>query len=435
VEEVFEAIVVGAGMFGSAAAKYLGLAGCRTLLIGPAEPAAGTEADRYSFGAYFDEARITRRLGWDDVWGALDARSLDRYQRIEAESGVRFFHECGSLVLMATSIARRTSQILARCQGSGIAVERASAEELGAAFPALSLPPLEEGEFEGLLERSRAGYVNPRRLVEAQLALATKASVLLRRAAVTDVRFDRGAGRWRLQASGLDGEHEAWAEKVLVATGAFTNHNGVLPADLELALHAFTEPNLLFEVPDAQLPELRRLPPVVSVDPEDTGERNASVYLLPPIRYPDGKWYIRIGPGMQPIVRELRSAEEMTAWYARQRISSRQERFLTRMARTLLPGFEPASVRHSCCIIEKTPSRYPYIGGLAGFPGLSLAVGGNGHGARGSDEIGRLAAATVLAEGWSSPVPRETFTPMLAADAPDPGEGRAGFLTPPFGLC
>lgn len=420
-------------MFGSAAAKYLSRGGASVLVIGPAEPARGAPISQHAFGAYADEARITRRLGWDEVWGATDSRSLERFHGIEAESGMTFFHECGSLVLMAKSIERRTTAILNQCDAEGIAVKRATGDDLRLEFPELRLPPL-AGGVEGLLERKQAGYLNPRQLVKAQLALAVAAGAQLQRAAVTAIRKDEVSGLWRLQVEGEGGSRRISAARVLVATGAFTNHNNVLPAGRELALHAFTEPNLLFEIGDSQLERLRCLPPVVTVDPEDTGNANTSVYLLPPVRYPDGKWYMRIGPGMQPIVQELHSVGEMTSWYTRQKITAQQAEFLTAMMRMLVPGLVPVSVHEACCIIDKTPSRYPYIGHMDEDETFTVAIGGNGHGARGSDEIGRLASTVVLDLPWDSPIPQQVFSPRMASGAHH-GQDRPDFLKPPFGLC
>lgn len=421
-------------MFGSAAAKHLSRAGADVLVIGPTEPDGSAPVSQHAFGAYLDEARITRRLGWDPVWGTTDARSLERFRNIEAESGVGFFHECGSLVLMAKAIEHRTNEILRQCDAVGIAVERTSDEALRREFSELGLPPL-AGGIEGLLEREQAGYLNPRKLVKAQLVLAMAAGGRLLRAAVTAIRKDEACGLWRLQVEGDGCSIQIGAEKVLVATGALTNHNNVLPADRKLALYVFTEPNLLFEVGDAQLERLRRLPAVVTVDPEDSGYANMSLYMLPPIRYPDGKWYMRIGPGMQPIVQELRTVGEMTSWYAQQRITPQQTEFLTIMMQMLVPDLKPASVRAACCIIEKTPSRYPYIGHIVEDESLTVAIGGNGHGARGSDEIGRLASTVVLGHAWNCPIPQEVFLPMAApADTQRSCSGQ-GFLKPPFGLC
>ncbi|MEU1228007.1 hypothetical protein [Streptomyces sp. NPDC005828] len=67
------------------------------------------------------------------------------------------------------------------------------------------------------------------------------------------------------------------------------------------------------------------------------------------------------------------------------------------MTRTLLPGLVPVSVCGACRVVVKTRSRYPYIGRL-GENGLYVAVDGNGHGARGRDEIGRLASTVVLGQ-------------------------------------
>jgi len=429
--DLYEVAVVGAGMFGSAAAKHLSCAGADVVVIGPGEPESDTTVS--AIGAYYDEARISRRLGWDRVWGTLDTRSLERFRNIEIESGICFFRECGSLVLMPRSVGEQMSIMLRQCEADGIEIERASDKVIRREFPGLRPPPL-AGGTEGLLERKQAGYLNPRRLVEAQLALSEAAGGTLVREVVTAVRKDAEAGLWRLQLGGPGQTGEISAQKVLVATGALTNYNSVLPANVQLALHAFTEPNLLLEVVGEQLARLNRLPTVVTVDPLDSGNANMSMYLVPPIRYPDGKWYMRIGPGMQPIVRELRTADEAVAWYRQQKVTAEQAEFLLAMMRMVLPGLKPASLAVSCCIIEKTVSGYPYIGHINDDESLTVAVGGNGHGGRGSDEIGRLAATLVLGKRWESPIPQEVFRPIPAHAGLTGNRERQKFLSPPFGL-
>lgn len=424
-------MVIGAGMFGAAAAKYLSYAGVDVLVVGPAEPGPGEPIDERSFGAHFDEARITRRVGWDPVWQNTDARSLDRFRDIEDESGITFFHECGSLILIAKSIARRTDDMVRQCQDDAITVDRMAGDALRRELPELSLPPL-PGGAEGLLERKHAGYLNPRQLVRAQLSLTETAGGHLLRAAVIGVRKERH--RWRLLVDEAGRRFEVTARRILVATGALTNQNEVLPPGLRLALHVFTEPNLLFQVRDEQLEQFRYLPTVVTIDPDDSGNDNTSVYLVPPIRYPDGNWYVRIGPGMQPIVAELTSTDEMVSWCARQRITEEQREFLTSMVRMHLPGLRPAAVREACCLIDKTPTRYPFIGHIGEDDTLTVAVGGNGHGARGSDEIGRLASTVVLGQPWNWPIPQETFRPLTAQDE-QACYRAAEFHKPPFGLC
>ncbi|WP_306333124.1 FAD-binding oxidoreductase [Streptomyces sp. KL118A] len=429
---VHDVIVVGAGMFGSAAAKYLGRAGADTLIVGPAEPQRLDAAVGLpDFGAHYDESRIARCLGWDRFWGTADTRSTARYRDIEAESGIGFFTECGSLALVSAAQGDRTEAMLRAAGDDGVAVERMPAAELRREFPALRAPSL-TGGVEGLLERKDAGRLDPRRLVRAQLELALSSGARLVRGAVTSLHRQERTGHWKVRVQDDDGGFHAEAETVLLATGSLINHSDALPARHAVDLQVFTEPNLLFEVADDHLDRLRHLPTVVIIDPDDTGDGNLSAYLIPPLRYPDGKWYARIGPAMQPVVRELRTAEEIHSWYAQQRITKEQSAFLNRMAHLLLPGLEPVSVREACCVVDKTRTRYPYIGHLDADRTLSVVVGGNGHGARGSDEIGRLAATVVLDEPWDFPVPRGTLAPVPAR--PD-DTCRAGYLQPPFGLC
>ncbi|GAA0421860.1 FAD-binding oxidoreductase [Streptomyces luteireticuli] len=428
-----DVVVIGAGMFGSAAAKYLSRAGADIVVVGPPEPTRPAVAGLADIGAYHDESRIARCLGWDRFWGTVDTRSTARYREIEAESGVGFFRECGALAVISLSLRQHTGAMLRAGEDDGVAVERMSAADLRRTFPVLHVPPM-AGGIEGLLERRNAGYLAPRQLVRAQLRLAVASGARLLRGTVTSLRRDERAGRWRVRLEPAEGGSPAsvTAERVLVAAGSLVNHSRALPLPHQLDLRVFTEPNLLFEVGGDQLRQLEGLPTIVTIDPEDTGNDNHSAYLIPPVRYPDGRWYLRIGPAMQPIVHELRTAQDAHRWHARQRTTPEQAAFLTRMTRTLLPGLEPLRIREACCVVDKTPSRYPYIGHLDDRT-LTVAVGGNGHGARGSDEIGRLAATTALNQPWDFPLPQQTFTPTTtAADAPP---DRPDYLRPPFGLC
>jgi glycine/D-amino acid oxidase-like deaminating enzyme len=406
--------IVGTGMFGAAAAKYLSREGLRVVAVGPAEPTGDQPVDQHAFAAHYDQGRICRRLGWDPVWAYLDARSLERFRGIEADSGIDFFSDCGSLILIAKSIRARTDKILSQAVDDDVRVERMAQDALGRTFPMLGLPQI-TGGVEGLFEPTGAGLLNPRRLVSAQLALATDVGATVVRGAVVATQKRRGV--WRLQVNSELGHSEIRAKSLLIATGALTNHNGLLPQDSLLAMQAHTEPNLFFEVNEPPSSGIWNLPPVVTVDPDDVGNANKSTYMIPPVRYPDGKWYTRIGPGMQPFVYRLATAAEMIDWYRAQRVTPEQFQFLS-----------------AACIVEKTVTGYPYIGFLDDDETLAVAVGGNGHGARGSDEIGRLAALTMAGKPLDCPLPGDTFTPVTESD-PRAVWNKSSKLKPPFGLC
>lgn len=100
---MYDFVIVGAGLVGSAAAKYICKLspGSRVCLVGPNEPSKQErtlESGRRVFGAHDDEGRITRTLGTNSVWAKLANRSIKRYRAIERESGVSFFSEVCTMV-------------------------------------------------------------------------------------------------------------------------------------------------------------------------------------------------------------------------------------------------------------------------------------------------------------------------------------------------
>ncbi len=428
----FDVAVVGAGMFGSAAAKYLSRWSQRVVAIAPGKPDfAANSHSTLVFGAHHDESRIVRRLGWDEIWAATDSRSANRLRDIERESGIKVFEECGSLVLIAGSISARSDAIVSRSAADNIIVSRLAESDLKGKFPHLSVPPL-AGGIEGLFEEKLAGYLNPRRMVEAQLAIAQKSGATVLTGTVVSAEKCASHPLWRLAVRVADKTVEVLACNVLVATGVFTNFSPFLTSN-PLDIRMYSEPNLLFEIREDDVARYRRMPCVVLVDPEDCGADNLSFYLVPPIQYPDGRWYMRIGPGMQPVVEELHTSRAMIDWYFHQSINYAQEALLTRLFRLVLPDLEPVSSRHACCVIDKTPTHSFYIGKV-GDRSVNVVVGGNGHGARGSDEIGRLAALAVLEREWDFPVGQRAFSPLFKSQA----SGKfcyEGYLQPPFGLC
>ena len=75
--ERFRFIVIGRGMMGAAAARYLSKWTDGIALIGPGEPADYGRHDGV-FASHYDEARITRTIDPDPVWARLANRSIER---------------------------------------------------------------------------------------------------------------------------------------------------------------------------------------------------------------------------------------------------------------------------------------------------------------------------------------------------------------------
>ena len=116
------------------------------------------------------------------------------------------------------------------------------------------------------------------------------------------------------------------------------------------------------------------------------------LYCLPPIKYPDGQWYIKIGTGDFP--NKLPTLEHVLEWF-RGPPAGPDVAMLTKELHALYPCLESCEKTTTNCVLTYTAHGNPIID-WARQDVLAVAVGGNGAAAKSADEIGRLAAAFVL---------------------------------------
>lgn len=376
----FKTIIIGRGMMGAAAARHLSHTSDGIALIGPSEP-----ADRKShngvFASHYDEARITRTFDEDAVWATLAARSLDRYAAIEAEAGIRFYTETGCL--FAGPPAVRGEGYLGRAldvaEQMQFDVEALGPSELSRRFPQFNF----NSGFHGYLESRRAGHINPRSLVRAQSLLAERGGVRLVDATVTAVR-DAGS-HVEVMAGGVCYQ----AEKVLIAAGGFSNFNGLLPRPLDLRVSARTV--AFYELGDAEMETFGKMPSTIVF-----GERDEDhVYILPPVVYPDGKTYLKLGGDTEN--RVFDTLEEAGAWFRSDGDQAEREH-LADIASRLMPLLKSRPVTSSSCVATYTAGGYPYAG-FTESPRIAVLTGGNFVAAKSSDEIGRLGAVLITEGG------------------------------------
>ena len=367
-----EIAVIGRGLIGSAAARHLARAGQAVMLIGPDEPAAMATHEGV-FASHYDEGRITRSLDPDPFWSRASRASIARYPEIAEQGGIAFHTECG--VLMAgpegSAAMERIGDVAAR---ERISAERLDAAGLAARFAEFHFPP---GTM-GWHEPRDAGHISPRRLVAAQSRAAERAGarviaarvlVLEERAEGVVIRHERGETR---------------AARVLVAAGGYTDT--LLPGALPLRVMARTV--AFFEVSAAEAARLSALPPLIYLRADGDGP-----YLLPPIRYPDGRWYLKLGG--DPVDVPLGSGAEISDWF-RSGGSAEVAEHLAAEMRGRMPGLAIEAVSRAACVTTFTP------GDRARFAMLSdrigVATAGCGRGAKCSDELGRLGALLVTGE-------------------------------------
>ena len=94
---MYEYAVVGKGMIGSAAARYLSQWSDAVVLIGPDEPKGDWSAHDGVFASHYDQGRITRCMDGSLAWALWATRSIAAYPEIEAQSGIRFHYRSGGI--------------------------------------------------------------------------------------------------------------------------------------------------------------------------------------------------------------------------------------------------------------------------------------------------------------------------------------------------
>lgn len=362
--------VIGAGMIGAAAARHLAQGGHAVVLIGPPEP-QDKAAHPGVFGSHYDEGRITRALDPWPFWSRASRASIARYSQIEADSGLRFFHQTGTVMAGAedSPYIRRLCDVQ---QQQGLACDALRGPELAARFPFFRFDP---GTL-ALHETEGAGHINPRMLVRAQMRLAEKAGARLLPDIVSGIDETPAGLRIRTDRG------EVQANQALVAAGGFANM--VLPEPLPLTVFARTV--VLLELDAAETARLAAMPSLIWLEPDGNDP-----YLLPPIRYPDGRVYLKMGGDTVDVV--LRDTQDIKDWF-RGGGNPAVGRMLAGQVSARMPGLRIASAHVQPCITTFTPRNVPALERLGAR--LSVAVGGCGRGAKCSDELGRLGAELAL---------------------------------------
>ncbi|MQB04294.1 FAD-dependent oxidoreductase [Agrobacterium tumefaciens] len=374
----FKYIVVGAGMMGAAAARHLSAQTDGVALIGPDAP-ADRKTHTGVFSSHYDEARITRGFDGDPVWAELAQRSIRRYAEIEAKSGIRFFTEAGCLFTgNGKGLAGDyVSRALVSTDRLGLGVETIGSDALAGRFPMFSLP----SDHDGYFEAHNAGHVNPRALVRAQCTIAAAQGARLIRETAAHIR-DTSQG---VEVSTREGAVHT-AEKVIVAAGGFTNMADLLPSPVDMAATGRTI--VFFELDEARQALFGSMPStIVLAETEDD-----IVYILPPVRYPDGRVYLKIGGESEK--GRLETLAEAVGWFHSDGTPGEVE-FLTKRALSLMPELAGCPVTSGSCVASITRSGYPYIG-YTQSSNIAVLTGGNFVSAKSSDEIGRLGAVLLL---------------------------------------
>lgn len=342
-------------------ALHLSRAGWDVVLIGPDEPAAAQEHFAGPYGAHFDEARIIVARG-NRAEIDLTIQTILGIMELQDESGEQLLVQSGSV------------EVFKRGTGGCQVVD--GAVEIGAGGEFVEIAPPQ-------------GFYNPRAYVRAGVAVLESKGATVVREAATLVSRDGEGGFVEAGA-----RHKV--DRIVVAAGAWSN----LLQKQPLALRLKREHVLFGELTETQARAVSMRPLVVH---GHVGEVE-DVYILPPLRYPNGRWYVKLGANTK-FDEAVAQGGDIDEWY-RDGESSVAEADLIAAFRELLPGVAVERFHTERCVITYTPHGRPFIDDAPGD--LVLCVGGNGHGASWADGAGKLAAALVAGEPWNG-FDRESF--------------------------
>lgn len=375
---LYDIIVIGKGLIGTATARHLSMTQQSIAIIGPDEPENMDQA--VVFSSHYDSGRVQRMVGQTDAMTKLNVAAVNQYPVLAHLSGIPFHTGIGCLYVNPTGTDDFLMQAKRRAHQFGIETKFfASTDELRQSFPEFNFPDGAKGMF----EPAPAGHISPPNLIMAQLHVFKKNGGTIFKDTVNGVTVNNR----RIEISTYQG-NIFQAKKVVIAAGAFSNFSKLLPRKLDLVLKSETV--LLARLSSAEAERLSTLPSLLyEIDtPEVEG-----IYLTQPIRYPDGHHYLKMGCNLP---HDIFFGNDLTAiqkWF-RKGDSAAHIKEMREALQLIMPGMKVDDYVTKRCILPRTQKhKNPYIGKI---DEQLFVTAGNGWSAMCSDGVGYVMAAFVV---------------------------------------
>ncbi|MEO6220966.1 MAG: FAD-binding oxidoreductase [Ginsengibacter sp.] len=393
---IFDSIVIGKGLIGCAAAKYLSGAGETVAVIGPDEPQNMQEG--IVFSSHYDQARIQRIIGTDATWTLLNQQSAAQYSSLQKESKINFHTPVGCLYVNpqgSDSYLEKVGELSKHFNSPSKFFENGNS--LNKAFPHFHFP----GSSKGTLEDAPSGFINPRLLIKAQLEMLAKNHGTIINEIAQEVIYENELVKIITSEGNI-----FKSKKVLVAAGAFTNSFNLLHKKLAFKLKS--ETTIWAKLSKEEAMRLNKLPSLLYEI--DTPEIQ-NIYLIQPVEYPDGHYYLKMGANI-PEDNYFNTIEEIQNWF-RSGESDLNLKKLQDALLNIMPGLEVDKFESKKCIVTRTQHGKPYLG-VVDNKGLFVAAGGNGYGAMCSDALGHIAAHLLIEKKFPASYNEQDFLPIFS---------------------
>ncbi|XP_077868852.1 uncharacterized protein LOC144359609 [Saccoglossus kowalevskii] len=149
-----------------------------------------------------------------------------------------------------------------------------------------------------------------------------------------------------------------------------------------------------------------RITRILDTDPTWSVLSRRSVSRYRDIEQKTGKFYLKIGHSSQK-GNDLHTENDVKDWFKKTEGCKSMFQQLMKAMFDIVKGVQPVSTHSNTCVTTLTPTLNIYCDMVT--PTLGLAVGGCGHGAKASDEIGKMAARMVIAGKWDHDLPADRF--------------------------
>lgn len=365
----YDAIVVGLGVMGGAAAWQVARRGRRVLGLDAFTPG-------HTHGSSHGHTRIIRKAYFEDpAYVPLLERAYAMWDDLSRLAGESLVRRTGGLML-GLEAAAVVSGAVRSAREHGLPYELLTAAEVRRRFPAFTPEPGMVGVWE-----PQAGLLNPERCVAAQLAAAERAGAELHHAEPVQAWRDRGSG---VVVETPQGRYEAGA--LIMTAGPWT---GTLLADLGLPLTPTRQPLCWFGPASPEQGAL--LTPehcplwICALDA-------TNIYGVPDV---DGR-------GVKAAIHE--PGEACTPGTARRDVDPAEIERLRRLLARILPGANGRLIAAATCLYTMTPDGHFIIGRSSMHPHVVYAAGFSGHGFKFAPVIGQIMADLTLDGRTAHPI-------------------------------
>lgn len=350
----YDAIVIGLGGMGSAAAYHLSRRNKKVLGLERFSPT-------HDLGSSHGRSRIIRQAYFEgEEYVPLILRAYELWEKLEKESGEDLVEMTGALMIGGPG-SEIVAGSLRSAERHGLPHEVLDAGEMKRRFPAFAPSPDTVALFE-----ERAGFVRPEASISAHLDLAARDG--------TDLRFEERVRSWTASENGVRVETERGsyeAERLVVTAGAWA---GEMLGGMKLPLTVERRVMHWFE-PKRVEPFSRGLLPVFLWDPED----EEVIYGIPDSPEEIKAAFHYVGEACEPegLDREVGEAEV-----------SRMRACLERH----IPLLAGRHVESKVCMYTNTPDSHFVICAHPEHPNVCVAAGFSGHGYKFCSVVGEVLA-------------------------------------------